>query len=71
MITTLTQLEDLAESVADIGKCGVSPLISKQHLTSSPTPDITSLSETNDRFIEEGQCFKLLLLDVNLNFLLQ
>ena len=55
VITTLTQLEDLAESVADIGKCGVSPLISRQHINISSSADETSISESNDnRFTEEG-----------------
>ena len=61
VITTLSQLEDLADSVADIGKCGVSPLVTKEHL-SIPTSmgDISAVgpaptaSNNMDCLVEEG-----------------
>ena len=57
MITTLSQLEDLADGVSDIGKCGVSPLITKQHLCTSNTSEDISIppSDSNmDCLMEEG-----------------
>ena len=57
VITTLSQLEDLADGVSDIGKCGVSPLITKQHLCTSNTSEDISIppSDSNmDCLMEEG-----------------
>ncbi len=53
MITTLTQLSDLAESVADIGRCGVSPLITREYLNIATDQSLVSEPNT-DRLLEEG-----------------
>ena len=56
MISTLGQLDELAGTVADIGKCGVCPLIRKEHMAVSTQEETaTSPTESNmNRLTEEG-----------------
>ena len=66
VITTLSQLEDLADSVADIGKCGVSPLITKHHLCATNTTSDLSMppSDSNmDCLMEEGTLTQIVALN--------
>ena len=71
MITTLSQLEDLADSVADIGKCGVSPLITKHHLCATNTTSDLSMppSDSNmDCLMEEGKGLELCSFPIKMVF---
>ena len=58
VITTLSQLEDLGENVADIGKCGVSPLITSSHVCVSEIAEDSSVPPTDSNnmncLMEEG-----------------